>query len=188
MPLRYFIFKFTVDIGAVLKSGLVLRNSAGANLAPLAVTVGQTTFMTFPFVITFERITKVDVGQKFEVKSFLVIENYLKAKRVDNFYRVDNSIKFKKGFFGLNTNPFSSIDKGEFTVTPNSQGFTLTYKFYILRQIIITTIMSIVAGFASGQLSIGLIGFTVLTIGNYLISIVRQLGVFNDIFFDINKT
>jgi hypothetical protein len=42
LPLRHFIFKFTVDIGAVLKSGLIFRNSAGANSQPLPPIVMDT--------------------------------------------------------------------------------------------------------------------------------------------------
>ena len=142
--------------------------------------------MTFPFVIELEQKIKTTGDTDSVLNVYTIIQTYLKSKSVDDFYKVENMIKFKK-WFGLNTNVFSSIDKGEFELVENKGEYILKYRFYILWFFIISTAMTIGFGLLSGQFIFALVVFLVLVIGNFLTCLVRQQGVMNDLVYNIDE-
>ncbi len=143
--------------------------------------------MTFPFVIELEQKIKTTGDTDSLLNVFTIIQTYLKSKSVDDFYKSENTIKFKKGFFGMNTNVFATIDKGEFELIENKGEYKLIYRFYMLWFFIISTTMSIVFGIVSGQLIFAIVVFFGLVICNFLICFVRQQGVMNDLVYSIDE-
>ncbi|MBK6986584.1 MAG: hypothetical protein IPH32_18445 [Bacteroidetes bacterium] len=87
----------------------------------------------------------------------------------------------------MNTNVFAIIDKGEFELAENNGHYKLKYRFYFLRHFIISTIMSIVFGVVSQQVGFAVVVFFGFVIINFLISLVRQQGVMNDLVYNIDE-
>ncbi len=143
--------------------------------------------MTFPFVVEFEQGVKSTGDAASELNIFTIIQTYLKSKSVDDFYRTGNTIKFKKGFFGMNTNVFAIIDKGEFELVEINGQYKLKYRFYFLWHFIISTAMSIAFGLISQQIIFAVIIFLAFSFGNFFISLVRQQGVMNDLVYNIDE-
>jgi hypothetical protein len=143
--------------------------------------------MTFPFVIELEQKIKTTDDTVSLLNVFTIVQTYLKSKSVDNFYKTENTIKFKQSFFTLNTNVFATIDKGEFELIENNGEFKLKYRFYMLWFFIISSTMSICFGIFTGQLIFAIVVFFVSVIGNFLICWVRQKGVMNDIVYNIDE-
>ena len=143
--------------------------------------------MTFPFVVEFEKEIKTTGDSASELNVFTIIETYLKSKSVDDFYKTENTIKFKKDLFGMNTNVFAIIDKGEFELAENKGQYKLKYRFYFLRHFIISTVMSIAFGLVTQQPILFLVVLFAFTIGNFLISVFRQQGVMNDLVYNIDE-
>ena len=143
--------------------------------------------MTFPFVIELERKIKTADDTASVLNVFDIIQAYLKSKSVDDFYKTENTIKFKKGFFGMNTNVFSLIDKGEFELVENKGEFKLKYRFYMLWFFVISTIMVTIFSILSGQFIFGLVLFFSIVVCNFLVSLVRQQGVMNDLIYNIDE-
>ncbi len=113
--------------------------------------------MTFPFVIELEQKIKTTGDTDSLLNVYTIIQVYLKSKSVDDFYKTENTIKFKK-WFGMNTNVFS-----------------------------LTTAMTIGFGLLSGQFLFAVVVFFVIVVGNFLICLVRQQGVMNDLVYNIDE-
>lgn len=139
--------------------------------------------MVFPFVIVLEQ--KVKITDPF--KAFTTIQNYLRTKSVDDFYKTGEIIKFKKGLFVLNTNVFAIIDKGEFELAENNQEYKLIYRFYLLRFFITSLMMSIGIGLISMRPIVGIIAFLILYIGNFITCCIRQQSVIDELVTKIDK-
>lgn len=142
--------------------------------------------MTFTFVIELEQKIKTTGDTDSLLNVYTIIQVYLKSKSVDDFYKTENTIKFKK-WFGMNTNVFSLIDKGEFELIENKGEYKLKYRFYMLWFFIIATAMTIGFGLLSGQFLFAVVVFFVIVVGNFLICLVRQQGVMNDLVYNIDE-
>ena len=143
--------------------------------------------MTFPFVIELEQKIKTTVETESLIKIYDIIQSYLKSKSVDNCYRTGNTIKFKQSFFVLNTNVFATIDKGEIELIENKGDYSLKYKFFMLWFFIVSTAMSIGFGLFSGQFIFAIVVFFILVIGNFVICLIRQKGVMNELVYKIDE-
>lgn len=133
------------------------KSVTSASSKTLAVKVRKQLNMIFPFVIEFEQDVKSTGDTASELNVFSIIQTYLKSKSVDDYYRTGNIIKFKKGFFGMNTNVFAIIDKGEFELLESNGKYKLKYRFYFLWHFIIATAMSIAFGLISQQITFALL-------------------------------
>ncbi len=153
----------------------------------LAVTVRQQLNMTFPFVVEFEQDIKTTGDTASVLNIYTIIQTYLKSKSVDDFYKTENTIKFKNTLFGSSTNVFAIINKGEFEIVEYNGKYKLKYRFYFLRHFIISKIMSIIFGVVSQQVGFAVVVFFGFVIINFLISLVRQQGVMNDLVYNIDE-
>jgi hypothetical protein len=143
--------------------------------------------MTFPFVIELEQNIKTTGETSSELNVFTIIQTYLKSKSVDDFHKTENIIKFKKGIFGMNTNAFAIIDKGEFELVENNGQYKLKYRFYLFRHFIISTILSIGLGIISQQFIFAIIAFIGFALINFIICFIRQLRVINELVSNIDE-
>ncbi len=143
--------------------------------------------MTFPFVIELEQKINITGDANSLLEAFNIIQAYLKSKSIDDYYKTGEKIKFKKGFFGMNTNVFAIIDKGEFELSENNREYKLIYRFYLLRFFITSLAMSIGFGLISRQFIAGIVAFFALCIGNFIVCGIRQQYVIDELAKKINK-
>ena len=141
----------------------------------------------FPFVVELEQDITVPAGTVSELRTFEVIQNYLRSKSVHDFYRSNKVVRFKKGFFTSRTHIFAVIDKGEFELVENESRYTLKYRVYFLQLFIMVSLMSIAFGLVSQNWVFSVIAFLFLGGLNFLISIVRQKGVLSHLVSVINQ-
>jgi hypothetical protein len=144
-------------------------------------------FMTFPFVIELEKKINTKGDIESQLKIYDLIQSYLKSKSVDNCYRTGNIIKFKQSFFVLNSNVFATIDSGEMELIDNSGAYSLKYRFYLVWFFIISCVITVGFGLISGKLIVSIVVFMVLVLGNFVICLVRQQGVINDLVYIIDE-
>ncbi len=143
--------------------------------------------MIFPFIIEYEKSIKVSDNTASVTNVFTIIQEFLRSKSIDNQYRTENIIKFKQGFFGLNTNVFAGIDKGEFELIENNGNYKLKYRFYFLWYFILSTVFSLTLGLISQQLVFAMVFFFGMAVVNFSICLVRQKGVINDLVYNIDE-
>jgi len=116
------------------------------------------------------------------------IADYMKKKKADELCIEGNTLTFKENFFKFrwNTDILVPIEKGVFSIHNSEHATIVTYEFFMYRLFLIAAVMSIVMGLLSHELWVGVACFGWLGGMNWVIALVRQKAMLDEIVDNLN--
>jgi hypothetical protein len=135
----------------------------------------------FPFSIQFKKRIVRKTNSSSQVMDYL--ERFVLENNGDIKEKSSDHLKFKTGFIIWNWKLFSFVDKGVFIV--NEQ--FIIFKISMYKLFIVTTFMSLLAFIATKNISVGLLAFVMLCIGNWLTTIYKCYNAFERTISEIEQ-
>jgi hypothetical protein len=136
----------------------------------------------FPFSVTYtnkftEPIEKEDIINQ--------LTQYVEKNKGQDLVIKHDSLSFSVSLMSSwSFSKFIFIEKGVFILSD----YTISFKFYMYRLLIIAALMSILATIQTQELWLGLFFFTVIGLGNWGYALLRYNRMLNDITASINKS
>jgi len=136
----------------------------------------------FPFTITLKRI--IDFNEEKEEEILIYFKKELKARDADYFTMINNELRFKNDIlkFGNNLSLMAIVDSG--IIKLNNLYLSkkeIMYKFRLIKVFVISILFAIFAFYLSSHIWIGLVTFLWLGVLNWIIAIIRNIFMFNEL-------